>query len=292
MDQKGALANSVGSILPLKGDYQTWRCNLSRVARLRDIDAFLKTKLFGEAVFHFEGSLIEFKTGRTWDPYEGHGHSSRSCISGFSAASRRRLLRLCASIRQTALPVFLTLTYPSQWPSDPKVWKRHLDTFQKWLRRTYSGASGIWKLEPQQRGAPHFHLLVWGIEFIPHEAVARRWFEIVGSNDSRHLQAGTRVEAIRSRNGVMLYASKLYMGKEVKGFERVGRFWGVINRRALPLSLTKEFEVPEVALVKIRRIFRRLMRSRGIRARNNRSFTLFSSGHLLWARVIDWAEGQ
>jgi hypothetical protein len=53
------------------------------------------------------------------------------------------------------------------------------------LRREFSGCSAIWKLEPQKRGAPHFHLLVWGIAFLHYQRLARRWFEIVGSNDPR-----------------------------------------------------------------------------------------------------------
>lgn len=58
----------------------------------------------------------------------------------------------------------------------------------------------------------------------------------------------------------MAYASKKYMGKDVEGFEGVGRFWGVLNRKALPVSKTLCLEVAEVVLVKIRRIFRRLLK--------------------------------
>ena len=96
-----------------------------------------------------------------------------------------------------------------------------------------SSASAIWKLEPQQRGAPHFHLLVWGICFSASSApcpncspiyrpplfptAVPRWFEIVGNNDPRHLAAGTRVEAVRSRNGVMRYASLLAQSPAAAG---------------------------------------------------------------------------
>ena len=90
----------------------------------------------------------------------------------------------------------------------------------------------------------------------------------------------------------MAYASKRYMGKEVDGFEGVGRFWGVLNRKALPLSKEMEFEVAEPVLVKVRRIYRRFMKSKGIRIRDNRSFTLFSRGHEHWSRVIDWAQAE
>jgi len=48
----------------------------------------------------------------------------------------------------------------------------------------------------------------------------------------------------------------------------------------------------EVVLFNARRIFRRFMKSKGVRIRNNRSFTLFSRGHELWSRVIDWAQAE
>jgi hypothetical protein len=43
-----------------------------------------------------------------------------------------------------------------------------------------------------------------------------------------------RVEAVRSRRGVMRYASKLYMGKDFAlpaGWEHVGRFWASLGAR-------------------------------------------------------------
>ena len=284
-------------LVPWKGlkerkSFLEWKRNVEPKARRKDIDAFIEAKSKGTMTFHYEGNLIECKAGKIWEPYAHQGRGKRTKIAGFSADSRRRLLRLCACIMETALPLFVTLTYPSVWPDDPKVWKDHLDKFGKWLARAYPNASAIWKLEAQMRGAPHYHLLVWGVSFIPHELLAQRWYEIVGSNDPKHLAAGIQVVATRNKKDVMAYASKKYMGKEVGGFEGVGKFWGVLNRKALPVSKTLSFEVAEVVLVKVRRIFRRLLKSKGIRMRNNRSFTLFSRGHELWSRVIDWAQTE
>ncbi len=118
--------------------------------------------------------------------------------------------------------------------------------------------------------APRFHFLVWGIAFLHHQRLARRWFEIVGSNDPRHLAAGTRVEAVRSRNGVMRYASKLYMGKDFEmppGWEHVGRFWGIIGRADLPLSACETFVEPLPVMIRFRRIVRRFLRAKGFTRR-------------------------
>jgi hypothetical protein len=66
--------------------------------------------------------------------------------------------------------------------------------FGKWLRRYSKGRCGaIWKLELQDRGAPHFHLLIFGLRYLPAALLARRWYEIVGSGDVNHLSAGTSV---------------------------------------------------------------------------------------------------
>lgn len=142
--------------------------------------------------------------------------------------------------------------------------------------------------------APRFHFLVWGIAFLHHQRLARRWFEIVGSNDPRHLAAGTRVEAVRSRNGVMRYASKLYMGKDFEmppGWEHVGRFWGIIGRADLPLSACETFVEPLPVMIRFRRIVRRFLRAKGFTRRGRGAVRLFTEQHFQWARVLDWASG-
>jgi hypothetical protein len=141
-------------------------------------------------------------------------------------------------------------------------------------------------------GAPHFHLLVSGIAFLHHTPLARRWFEVVGSKDPAHLAAGTRVEAVRSRHGVMRYANKLYMGKDFalpSGWEHVGRFWGVIGRADLPLSKCETFFETAQTIHRFRRLVRKFMRSRGFRRRGCGSMRLFTEHHLQWARALDWA---
>lgn len=138
------------------------------------------------------------------------------------------------------------------------VWIR----FSNGLHRAYPECSGIWKLEPQERGAPHYHILLFGVDFIHYSILAQWWYEIVGSGDERHLQAGICIEAVRSREGVMHYASKLYMGKEIAGFEGVGRFWGVFNRKKLPLSRAVKAEIAAGELVHFQRMTRRYIQSK------------------------------
>jgi len=102
-----------------------------------------------------------------------------------------------------------------------------------------------------------------------------------------------RVEAIRSRDGVMPYCSKNYMGKEFalpEVWENVGRFWGVVGRKNLPRSKVLEMEISREAFVKVRRTMRRWFASKGMIRCGGGALTLYIGAHLQWARVIDWAE--
>jgi hypothetical protein len=164
----------------------------------------------------------------------------RGAVSGFSAGSRRRLMHLLGRVKRDHLPVFVTLTYPGDWPGDPKVWKKHLDAIGKRLARRYPKFAAVWKLEPQTRGAPHFHLMTWGCDYDDLRAwLPGSWYEVVGSGDDKHLRAGTRCEFVRSWRGVRSYASK-YMGKPVQveddSWGRPGRWWGVIGRKNMPFA--------------------------------------------------------
>ena len=263
---------------------------------------------------------------RSGNHTENERAPKRGTIGGYSCKARSRMLNLVQSLNKKILPLFVTLTYPHEWDKDPLAWKSDLDTFGKWFVRKYPGACFIWKLEPQKRGAPHFHLLVYGIPYLAWQSVAVRWAEIVNEcklpknfptekgkrgaalfhewihesvdnyRVADHVAAGVRVEPIRSRNGVMRYCSKNYMGKEFaplpqpRDWENVGRFWGVVGRKNLPRSKIMEVEISREAFAKVRRTARRWFASKGMIRRGGGALTLYTAAHLQWARVIDWAE--
>jgi len=132
--------------------------------------------------------------------------------------------------------LFATLTYPREWPGSWSLWKRHLDTWTKRVRRKLPRAAVVWKLEPQVRGAPHFHLIIVGVHFLAKEWLSRSWYEVVGSNDPKHLDAGTNIQAVLSHRGVLAYAAK-YTAKHqelpASWQDGVGRWWGVYGRANL-----------------------------------------------------------
>ena len=117
--------------------------------------------------------------------------------------------------------------------------------------REWGHVALFWKLEPQQRGAPHFHLLIFASS--PENARlqcrwwARAWYEIAGQGDANHLkfhlgQLGNRpcCEPIKSWNGVTSYAAK-YIGKvvdvsKIEGWEHPGSYWGKRHYELLPVN--------------------------------------------------------
>lgn len=215
----------------------------------------------------------------------------RSYISGFSGSSRMRLMRLLASLMRTCIPIFITLTYPGVWSDNPKEWKTHLDRFEKSVMRKFPGSALVWKLEAQKRGAPHFHCLLYNVYTIDvgfRGWLSETWYRVVGSNDERHLMAGTRVEYLRSYRGAMAYAAK-YMSKTTEEnlpeeWGRPGRFWGVYGRSNLPVG--EVFEVPLTWLesVTLQRWLRNYAKLPG---RDRRTETIFVNSSEDWVRALD-----
>jgi hypothetical protein len=195
-------------------------------------------------------------------------------IRGFSRGSRKNLLTRMASIDRTAFRAYkghlisIGLTYPHEYPEDPKLCKRHLEALRKRLTRMYGPFSGFWRLGIQGRGAWHFHLLL----FVPpsfgsvvelRDFIATSWYEICGEVSEEHLQAGTHVQELRKWSSATSYMEKYVAKPEIfpEGVE-TDRVWGVWNRELLPVR----WETVRISLkdaYKIRRWFRRLAGIRG-----------------------------
>ena len=154
------------------------------------------------------------------------GGGLRGKIVGFSAASARRLLFNARNF--PGLAVMVTLTYPAEFPVGGRVVMDHWRRMRQWFHRQ-GHSTGLWFKEFQARGAPHFHIFLTGR--VDKSAVATAWYAIVGSDDPRHLYAGTRTEALRNLDAAGAYAAK-YAAKSLQkdvpdGFANVGRFWGM-----------------------------------------------------------------
>jgi hypothetical protein len=137
------------------------------------------------------------------------------------------------------LPTFITLTYHDVVPGPLVAKRKHLEQFRRALLVAYPHLYGLWKLEPQKRGAPHFHLIIYGCT--PRlDWVVRTWHKIAGFGSEKHLRwhlgelgNGNRpcVERASSWRRVGAYLSK-YFSKPVHGPEWIefGRAWGQLGK--------------------------------------------------------------
>jgi len=213
----------------------------------------------------------------------------RGKITGFSSASRRRLLKTLFSL--TEYPEhFITLTYPKEFPLDSRKWKRDIDTFEKALKRAFPRAWFVWKLEPQKRGAPHFHLLgSFRQTSLTYRALCEwlsyTWYRIVGSGDVKHLKAGTNIKLPDSKVAVRKYISK-YTGKTFTlddlpdCWGEPGRFWGIIGRANFPKRDALYLDLDFNEFVQVRRFLKRWLRSIARRIRKGKKRLLSYSNRV------------
>jgi hypothetical protein len=219
-------------------------------------------------------SQLSFKDNARNQTGSTKGGGTKGKIEGFSRVSRRNLLRLLASINRTAFRafkgrlLFITLTYPTDYPEDPEVCKKHLEAFGKRLEREYGDFATFWRMGIQRRGAFHFHLLL----FVPpslgsvvelRHFISSSWYKVCGEGREEHLLRGAYVEEIRTWRKATSYVEK-YMAKEEVFPEGVetGRIWGVWNKKLLPI----QWETVKVSLkdaFRIRRVYRKLARRKG-----------------------------
>jgi len=246
-------------------------------------------------IYDLQGFLLLRRAVCT--PFAGtlHGRGEIRGFSPSSGARMRRYLRTCRADYKT----MGTLTYPAGFPTDGRTCKQHLDTLVKAIRRYVSGDpaaakefSIFWFLEFQARGAPHYHFFC--THHIDKDWLARRWYETVGSEDVRHLHAGTRIEAIRSgRYGTCSYAGKYAAKAEQKDvppdFHHVGRFWGVYGLRScLAATIYFPLEFLETTIyAEFRDELRNILRKVRGRVRNLRLKGVSSGVHISDLRVLD-----
>jgi hypothetical protein len=209
-----------------------------------------------------------------WSPPTRRGGGIRNRVRGFSRASRRNLLRRLASINRSAFRafkgriIFVTLTYPHEYPEDPELCKRHPTALRKRLQREYKAFAAFWRLGIQRRGAWHFHLLLFvgpsiGTVVELRSFISSSWYEVTGKISEGHLRAGTRVEIVKKWREATSYVER-YMAKPEEFPEglQTGRIWGIWNEELLPIW----WETTKVSLqdaFRIRRIYRKLARKKG-----------------------------
>ena len=239
----------------------------------------------------------------------------RGTITHFSRKSRKRLIELACRLRDDARGLFITCTYRTN-QRDFRLSKSHLDKLCRWLRYHYPWCSILWRMETQDRGAIHYHLLVFGVRFIPAKMLTAYWQSLTGDDSYPD------VKRIHNRRQALSYVSK-YIAKRLdqvgrrfirliprearmdlsichkrrRGFFRwkatkelrlgsgfIGRFWGVAGRNNLPMA--DEAHYQEKTAVSPYLQFRRAVGKVYPPARRGRitGFSLFTKELEVWKR--------
>jgi len=197
-----------------------------------------------KAYFEAQGSLLHLKVRGHKSAPPPHNHK-RGIIRVFSRASRRRLMRFMARLKTRKIRAsFITLTFSKVVTNERAklVFKR----FIMRLRRRFGAASAVWRMEFQERGAIHFHLLAFNVPFWKQSELQQTWEAC-----TEEAMSIVDIRLVHGAKSIMSYVSK-YIAKadersEITSLEDgsyqhgsagglSGRFWGWINKDALPLG--------------------------------------------------------
>lgn len=184
--------------------------------------------------------------------------AKRGNVTTFSRKSRRRMIDLMSRMElENVRATFLTLTF--HYTHSPAETKAAFKRFLAYIHYHYPQSSGFWRLELQQRGTPHYHLILFNLPYWKHKAIRKVWMRCTQEDNS-----GVRVNLLRGAKQAMYYVSKYvaklpddegstlfidapYQQNDPKAWQ--GRFWGVINSDALPIAprLVGVINDPEMA---------------------------------------------
>jgi len=183
-------------------------------------------------------------------PLPPEGHPQRGIVSGFSIASRRRLIDfLCRMDEGYKRAAFVTLTFHR--PPTPIDAKKALKRFLERCRDYFPEASAVWRMELQpSRAAIHFHLIFFDLPFWPQYHLQDTWTECTDE-----ILSIADIRLIRKFNTYMRYVSKYVAKAEVSEAnpslveatyqqepeKSSGRFWGYHQKALLPLGQLIEF---------------------------------------------------
>lgn len=214
----------------------------------------------------------------------------RGPIAGLSAAARSRLLLKLVRIPFSDVPAHaLTLTWHNGFSPEPAKWHAQLHSWEVKLSRDWAafGPSLVWMQEFQERGAPHFHVVVcWKREPVLAQLrrwVAASWNAIAEPGDEQHRRAGTRVDRIEARHSkgakkLLVYLVK-HAGKSKQKHRRdpgsgedlpTGKMWDVFGE--LPQLVLADVDLAAGELVQLWRRLRRWGRASSFLSRMGKQF--------------------
>jgi hypothetical protein len=163
---------------------------------------------------------------------------------------------------------FITLTYPRDLLPSWEWAKRQLDMFLTYLFRKTGKHALLWRMEFQEDGSMHFHLMLWYAPYLHWRWIAATWDGLIGNQVTPEDSASTEIRAMRSWRQTSYYVSK-YIAKDsdlaaldiFHGRHWGARFWDLlpVHRVRVALSPSEGYQV--------RRWMKRLREAKGVRTR-------------------------
>jgi len=202
------------------------------------------------------------------------GGGQRGAVTTFSPQSRRRFMKKIYILQSSSRCLWITLTQPAAFVGSIGA-RRMQKLFVARVRRAFPTACGLWRIQPQKRGAPHFHFMIYGVAFDGLDVksvranLSRMWTAVVigGIENGDKLSARSRgqiarygcdVAEMNTSDGVQRYASRYLSRTDAAGNAAVvGRQWGAFNRDALPVSIAETVTVSRAVAQNVVRAARR-----------------------------------
>lgn len=203
-------------------------------------------------------------------PVAARGGGKRGKVKALSTKAGRRLVRVLVDVAPAMLAAipcaelgFLSLTFGSVFPC-PADSKRALDAFLKRMRRAYPALCGVWVFEWQKRGAPHFHLLLFGpgvLETAFSDWCKVNWLGVSGpggSTEADRLARGAVMvepdsDAIEALGLIPYLVQELIKSKQkiaASMWPAPGRMWAVFNKAGVEALMLKHPPAQPVELAK------------------------------------------
>lgn len=203
----------------------------------------------------------------------------RSVVAGQSKKARNRMLKLLAMIARTDPCAFVTLT-SKRLQDDWEESKREFHNFRCSLLHLFPAVCGVWRFAWQQRGAAHYHLLLWGLPSGddgtgPSEAaLSRIWLKATGESGIRAaVEHACDSKLVGDFRGCGFYVA-LYQGGQSStehDEKQSGRTWGIIGRSRLELRSKYSYTLTDYQSQYVRRVLRKHRQRRQALSRGKKS---------------------
>jgi hypothetical protein len=191
-------------------------------------------------------------------------------IKAFSNNARRRFLLKLAHINLQIYqsPIFVTLTYQNILPKNNLELKQHLDNFLHRMRKYSAKFEYVWRLEFQQRGAPHFHFILFPKQnyktkdvLIYKRFFQNAWRKSIGNWSEAMQLYSVDVKKTDGKRQIFSYLAKYTAKKsEVESTTYKGRFYGFST--TLNLEPLLKCEITAFSLKQLRSIVLEYMRQK------------------------------